>query len=1128
MVRKKVAGVIVWLTLSPLLAFSVGAVSDEQAARKEYSCRLLTQAPQLDGDVTGDPAWRDAPVGALFRNLRTGQASVKQTSFRIGYTAEALFIGAVCEEPNPDGIRADLTDGESFREEDSLTVFLVPNEELLSSEGVPELLFAVNAIGSRTSPRTLRKWQAATYIGDKAWSVEIALPWAVVGRLPAEGEAWKLNLCRYIPSSGRAERSTWANLEYELFDVEQFGTLHFEGLGPELRQEIEARIRDQAITESYLLYSRPQVGVLIQSESSKDRVVYNQGAHVAPRLSPDRNRVLFNSVEGGEMGVWLVDRSGHEKKRIAKGAQAAWSPDGARIVFQRDGRLIERALDSGTETIVSPEGALPLAFPTYLPGGGIAGGANSGPRFLCSDTAGRQVYLLSPGSDKPIEMLVEGEIGSAPRCSPDGRTLAYQDGAHLYLMDVETRDMRQLTADPGVQSCPVWAADGQSLCYARASCPPADTWDICRLEVANPETVNLIEPRVHPGFDWTGSSAEAARTMKVLGTSLGLWRGKGAFDPARDPDAQAGWELVTEGTPAGPLDGNVVIGNDWLFLDLSGEGARLVLKGEGMAAAPMALRVFDEAGGPAEKVTDIQLVRNSGDGVMVTASFLARENRTVKATVRIPRARPFVEVRVDNAAGRVGLQVNMALVLVPDRFSNDLILVPADVAPGARVPLPQTPIALGCLPDSRGMVMLIDPPSAASFAVTNGEDGGRFTALMAAPGEKGVVMAVLTGNRIWQRAALARDPGDGTWRAQWERPFLAEWRVAACGKDAAYARMWNAAELGALGGKALPIEEAFEQPPEAAVVYAWARDAATPMEVLTPADILLDVLGIQGYVTALDIEGIRGCRSGDGSTPFRELIVHTEDWHPAKAIMEEESELGILEAMGSVFAVGTPGVRTFIADLGNDAVNLLQGLDTRIGEYEAFLGDVAAFCEAHEKEDRQGFLASVRDQAGKVLESVRGARRTDIAEVREALETVLNIVGTRDGVTLTVFQGFCQLPGNEEWAAIFDEFYNYLAAKEGRIWYHDALRYELWYEDEFRDFSHRCQKILAERQKILSQYRPWVKRVRDGAARMMVTNAEFKPIGDELREKTRTVLRNRYYLERDWRGETPLPSGALR
>ena len=154
--------------------------------------------------------------------------------------------------------------------------------------------------------------------------------------------------------------------------------------------------------------------------------------------------------------------------------------------------------------------------------------------------------------------------------------------------------------------------------------------------------------------------------------------------------------------------------------------------------------------------------------------------------------------------------------------------------------------------------------------------------------------------------------------------------------------------------------------------------------------------------------------------------------------------------------------------------------------------------------------------------------KSDLATVKEALDKVLGIVGTRDNLTLPMFQAFCQLPGQEEWAAIYEELWNYLAAKEGRIWHNETLRYELWYEDEFKAFSHCCRQVLAERQNVLSEYRTWVKRVRDDTARIIVADSSFKPVGEELRDKTRAILRDRYYLEKDWRGETPVPSGVPR
>jgi hypothetical protein len=289
----------------------------------------------------------------------------------------------------------------------------------------------------------------------------------------------------------------------------------------------------------------------------------------------------------------------------------------------------------------------------------------------------------------------------------------------------------------------------------------------------------------------------------------------------------------------------------------------------------------------------------------------------------------------------------------------------------------------------------------------------------------------------------------------------------------------------------------------------------TPADVLVPTDILVDVWGIEGYLTRLDIGGVQGYRTADQGTPFRELSLHRPGWHPALAHEEHEGEFGVLEVMGSVFPVDTDGVRSLLQHLGNDALGLLRGLDSRIGEYEQFLRDLAAFCQTHDNEDQDGFLAAVGAQANELLQSGRDPRRTTITGVEKAFQTVLAVVGTRDRLTLTAFEAFCRLPGNEAWAAILDEFMGYLAAKEGRLWHNRTVRFELWYDDDFGEFSRRCLTFVAERQRILSEYRTWAKRTCDSAAHVI------------LAQKTHAVLRNRYYLEGDWRGETPLPTGVF-
>ena len=1119
MTGRNVFGFFLSLVLSIWVAVPIRAAEKDPAESKGYVCPFLAQAPELDGDVLNDSVWRELPVARGYRNLGTGQPSLKQTTFRLGYTLEALFVGVVCEEPDPDQLRADMADGERFLGEDALAVLFSPDNETM-------LLFAVNAIGSRTSSRTLKKWQAQLLLGDDHWSVEMAIPWEVLGAFPAQGKTWGLNILRDIPSQQDEEFSTWANLQYTFEEPENLGQLRFEPIEPDKREAIEGRIRNQTIREEILVYSRPRMGVLFQSEFSEDKIVYNQGAHVAPRLSPDANRILFNSVEGGEMGVWLVDRVGKEKERVCDGTQAAWSPDGTGILFQRGGRLVERVLASGEETVVSPEGCPPLAFPSYLLNGGIPG-KDSGFRFVCTDETGQHVYLVASDGNQPLETLLEGDIRSAPVCSPDGKTLAFQDGAHIYLMDLATREVRQLTVEPGVQACPVWGADSRSLCYARAPSPFAEVSDICCVRIDSPQTVNLIERRVHPGFDWSGIPPQSARTTEVSGTHLTLWRKDGALGQTPGPDMLGSdeWKVVPEHSSPTPVDGSLAIENDWLILCVSSEGVFLVPKGQSAPAEPVALRVTDNQGMVTDEVADIHIVSNSGDSFKVKASFRVKGDRLLTSTIRVPRTRPFIEVLKDNGVGRIGVQADMDFAVVPDRFSNDLVLDSGILLSGAMTPLPQTPVMLGCLSDSGTMVLLATPLDTASFAVANSEDGKQLAAITAEPDAKSVVIAVLAGSKMWERPAFENDAGS-MWHAKWKRPFYAEWRMAVRSKDAAYARMWNARDLGAVGGSSLPIDDRRVQQPETGVVYVWGRDVITPGTVLTPADILVDVWGIDGYRTRLDIEGIQGYRTAAVPVPFRDLVVHRPDWHPAMA-HTDSGEFGVLDIIGSLFPTDTDGVRSLLRHLGDDALNMLRGLDDRIAEYERFLGDLGAFCQARTGEDPDGFLTTVSAKTNSLLEYGRNAHKTDIAEIDKALERLLRVVGTRDNITLKAFQAYCGLPGNQGWAETFEDFWSYLAAREGRIWYNDTIRFELWYDDTFMGFSYRCRRFLAERQRILSEYRTWVKNIRDGAAQLTITHPESQATGDELRRMTHAILRNRYYLEGDWRGETPLPTGAL-
>ncbi|MBN2312248.1 MAG: PD40 domain-containing protein [Candidatus Hydrogenedentes bacterium] len=1093
MTRRQGFSILTGRLVVVLLVFAVSAGAEEAEAVKVCPCAALAQPPELDGAVAGDPAWADAAEATGFTDMRTGVPSEKQTSFRMGYTPEALYIGLVCDEAQPDEILADLLDGESFRQEDSVEVFLAP------AQG-PVLQFSVNAIGSRASPRTLKKWAAQAQVGEDSWSIELALPWEVIGKAPAPERAWRINIIRYQPSQRFLERSTWADLEYTPTEVARYGTVAFQGVEPALRDAMLERIRTEVVQENVLLYSRPRRGVFLQAEYGERRVLYNQGREVAPRLSPDGAQILFNSVEGGTAGVWLADRAGTEKTRICDGGQAAWAPDGARFVFVRDGLLVERALGSGEEAVVSPESAPRLAYPSYLPEAGAAAAF----RFVCSDEAGTGVYLIGPGAEPAIEQVWQGAIHGQVRCAPDGTALAFQDGAHIGLLDFASRVTRRLTVEPGVQTCPVWADDSGSLCYAGAPSPQAEEWDIRRVALGEPAVVHVVERKVDPGFDWRGSALESAQDCTVRGTSLSLRRGDG-------PDV---WAPGPEGVPSKPLADGVSVANDWLVLRVAPEGVSLAVNGADAAAA--ALVVADEAGRRATAVADIVLAGFDADGAAVQASFLNGDARVASLTIRLPRTGPFLDIASDNPRAAIGLQAAMDLAIVPDRLANDLVVAAGDLPGAGPALLPQTPLALGCVSEPESLVVMAADARDAAFSVAASADGARLDALSVS-GSPRIVVGLLVQDGIWQRLEPVRQ--DGSWGVDWRPAFQAAWRVAACGGGVADARMWGLETLGRLGGNPVPIATPADDSPPMCVAYALERNPLTPFDIVTPVDMCVDRWGPDAAVGRLDLDGIRRYRCGAGDAPFRELTRYPADWDPGKAIVEP-GEFGVLETMGSVFPVDSDGVRSLIRHFGEDALNILRGFDDRVAEYEAAMAGLADTAAPHPE------LGSMAEDTAAVRAAVGGMPRSDVAGAEKALDAVLANVGTLDELTLEALLALAEIPGNEEWRIRVDRFTSYLAAREGRLWHDGQIRFELWYTEEFTHFANQCRSILAERQAIVQACRDWAKRTCDGAGRIAVAQPDRKPAADEIRARMHTLLRNRLYLEDDWRGEEPLPGGG--
>ena len=451
------------------LFISAPALATPQAGeRVSYPVHFISVAPEIDGKLD-EPVWQSLPEATGFYVLGGDLARAKQTFFRMGWDKDNLYIGIRCEEPDIMEVKGILTDGGPLWQEDSVEIFLAP--------AFPDYFqFVVNTIGSRigmvgiAAVHTIESWEAQSYRGDDFWSTEIKMPFVTLGldRAPRDGETWRGNIARNITvfTLGGDRHTTWAPLESKFHEPHNFASLIFRAEELLVEEAKVKRIAPLAIWKEVAppVFSRHPGGTF-----AKGKLTSASGSYVAPRLSPCMKKVLFNSFKGGRMGVWIVDYEGEKEERICDGEQAEWSPDGKRIIFSRGGRIVERVLASGEERVVSPSAWRDCSFPSYSPDG----------KKIIFIKDKREIFILEPGQEpRHLLEVFQRDIQCAPRFSPDGKRIAFQDRGAIYVIDIDGTNLRWLTTAGGIQASPLWSLCGRGIAYCQASNPDGLLWDL--------------------------------------------------------------------------------------------------------------------------------------------------------------------------------------------------------------------------------------------------------------------------------------------------------------------------------------------------------------------------------------------------------------------------------------------------------------------------------------------------------------------------------------------------------------------------------------------------------------------------------------------------------------------------
>lgn len=172
---------------------------------------VTAAAPKIDGNLS-DACWQSAEMLTPFLELGTGKVAEPQTVAKIVATPTHLFVAFRCDEPNPQGMRLRTPEsGEPAYTDDCVEVYLDPQHThsgfwqfVVTPKGnkwaqyvEPSQWARVWWLLPRPAPRVVTDgWQCASQIGDKFWTAEIAVPFALLGFKPQAGSVVGINLCR--------------------------------------------------------------------------------------------------------------------------------------------------------------------------------------------------------------------------------------------------------------------------------------------------------------------------------------------------------------------------------------------------------------------------------------------------------------------------------------------------------------------------------------------------------------------------------------------------------------------------------------------------------------------------------------------------------------------------------------------------------------------------------------------------------------------------------------------------------------------------------------------------------------------------------------------------------------------